>query len=58
MFLMARKRIENWIFWIVGNLIAIYLFYMKGYTITSIQYSVFLVLAIIGWYEWRKNKLS
>lgn len=57
MFLMARKRIENWIFWIVGNTIAINLFYMKGYTITSIQYSVFLVLAIIGWYEWRKSKL-
>jgi hypothetical protein len=31
---------------------------MKGYTITSIQYCVFLVLAIIGWFEWRKNKLS
>ena len=58
MFLMARKRVENWLFWILGNALAIYLFYIKGYTITSIQYCVFLILAIIGWFVWRKNKLS
>ncbi len=58
MFLMAHKRIENWLFWIVGNTLAIYLFYAKGYTITSIQYVVFLILAIIGWGKWRKSPLK
>jgi nicotinamide mononucleotide transporter len=55
MYLMAKKKIENWLFWIAGNALAIYLFYIKGYAITSIQYSVFLVLAIIGWKQWRKK---
>lgn len=58
MFLMAHKRIENWLFWIAGNTLAIYLFYAKGYTITSIQYVVFLILAIIGWGKWRKSPLK
>ena len=58
MFLMAKKRLENWLFWILGNALATYLFYIKEYTITSIQYCVFLMLAIIGWFVWRKNKLS
>jgi nicotinamide mononucleotide transporter len=55
MFLMAKKRIENWFFWILGNALAIYLFHIKGYAVTSIQYSVFFVLAIIGWKQWRKK---
>jgi nicotinamide mononucleotide transporter len=55
MFLMAKKRIENWFFWILGNALAICLFYIKGYAITSIQYSVFFVLALIGWKQWRKK---
>ena len=55
MFLMAKKRIENWFFWILGNALAICLFYIKGYAITSIQYSVFFVLALIGCKQWRKK---
>ncbi|MCE2961926.1 MAG: nicotinamide riboside transporter PnuC [Chitinophagales bacterium] len=58
MYLMAHKRIENWIFWIIGNTLAIYLFIYKGYAITAFQFFVFLILAGRGWFEWRKNKLS
>ena len=58
MYLMAHKRIENWIFWIIGNTLAIYLFIYKGYAITAFQFFVFLVLAGRGWFVWRKNKLS
>jgi nicotinamide mononucleotide transporter len=55
MYLMAQKNIENWIFWMIGNCIAIPLFIIKGYGITSIQYLVFLVMAVIGYREWRKE---
>lgn len=57
MFLMARMKIENWIFWIIGNIIAIPLFLIKGYGITSLQYALFLVLAILGYREWRKKTM-
>jgi nicotinamide mononucleotide transporter len=59
MWLMAWKKIENWIFWIIGDLISIPLYAYKGLVLTSIQFTVFLILAISGYLEWRsKLKLS
>lgn len=51
--LMAIKKLENWQFWIVGNIISIPIYASQGLYFTSIQYSVFLVLAILGWKEWK-----
>lgn len=58
MYLMAHKRIENWIFWMFGNCLAIYLFIFKGYAITALQFFVFFLLAIKGWVFWRRNKMN
>ena len=55
MWLMAIKKIENWIFWIIGDLLVIPLFASKGLVFTSVQYIVFLVLAIMGYVEWRRR---
>ena len=48
MYLMARRKVESWIFWIIGDLITIPLYFYKGLTISSIQYLIFLILAILG----------
>ena len=53
MLLMALKKIENWILWIAGDILVIPLFAYKGLVFTSVQYIVFLVLAIMGFLEWR-----
>ena len=60
MWLMAKRKIENWIFWIVGDLLSIPLYLAKGYTFTSLQYIVFTIIAVYGYLEWRKilNKNS
>lgn len=55
MWLMARKKLENWIFWIVGDSIAIPMYLSRGYGITAFQYLVFLILAVIGYIAWRKD---
>jgi nicotinamide mononucleotide transporter len=55
MWLMALKKIENWIFWIIGDLISIPLYFHKGLMLTSFQFTVFLVIAILGYLEWRKK---
>lgn len=55
MWLMAIKKIENWIFWILGDLLVIPMFAIKGLAFTSIQYIVFLVLAVMGYIEWRRR---
>ena len=55
--LMAFKKLENWYFWIVGNIVSIPIFASQGLYFTSFQYTVFLVLAILGIKEWR-NKVK
>jgi nicotinamide mononucleotide transporter len=55
MWLMARKKIENWIFWIIGDIISVPLYFFKGYTLTSIQYFIFLIIAYYGYKEWKKS---
>lgn len=58
MWFMAKRRIENWIFWIIGDLICIPMMIYKGLGITSVQYIVFSAMAIIGYIEWKNNHLS
>ena len=54
MWLMARKKIEHWFFWIIGNLISIPLYMGKGLGLTSLQYLIFTVIAIFGYIQWKK----
>jgi nicotinamide mononucleotide transporter len=55
MWLMTRKKVESWIWWIITNLASIPLYYVKGYTFTSVYYSILLLMAISGFIEWRKK---
>ena len=54
MWLMAKRKIENWIFWIIGDIISIPLYFAKGFTFTSLQYLIFTIVAIYGYSEWKK----
>ena len=53
MWLMARRKIENWIFWIVGDIISVPLYFYKGLTFTSLQYLIFTIIAIYGFLAWK-----
>lgn len=55
MWLMARQKIENWLFWIVGDLICIPMFIYKGLVITSIQFLIFTVLAMKAYFDWKAS---
>ncbi len=54
MWLMARKKVENWLFWIATDVVSVPLYLYKGLVFTSLQYFVFLILAVLGYIEWRK----
>ena len=54
MALMARRKIEHWVFWIVGDIISIPLYFYKGLTLTSLQYVIFTLIAIFGYRSWKK----
>ncbi|PWN66251.1 nicotinamide riboside transporter PnuC [Chryseobacterium oncorhynchi] len=55
MWFMAKQRIENWIFWIIGDFICIPMMIFKGLGITSVQYLVFTIMAILGYLSWKKS---
>lgn len=55
MWLMAKRKIENWIYWIIGDIISVPLYFYKGFTFTSLQYLGFTIIAIFGYLAWRKH---
>lgn len=55
MWMMANKKIEHWLLWIGGNIISIPLYFIKGLGFSGIQFTIFLVLAILGYIEWKNN---
>jgi len=52
--LMAQKILQNWLYWIVIDSAAIVLYAQTGYYATIIMFSVYLILAIIGFIRWNK----
>lgn len=54
MWYMAKKKIENWTLWIVGNTFAVYIFFDRQLYIIAIQYIIFTILAISAYIEWKK----
>lgn len=55
MWLMAKRKVENWIYWIVGDLISVPLYFYKGLTLTSFQYIIFTIIAYKGYLAWKGN---
>ncbi len=58
MWLMTKKKVESWYWWIATNIASIPLYFVKQYVFTSVYYLVLLVMAVMGLIEWsRKYKL-
>jgi nicotinamide mononucleotide transporter len=54
-FLQARKRMENWVGWLIVNVLGIHIYWVKESPIYSVQYAFFLVLGLYGWWQWSKS---
>jgi nicotinamide mononucleotide transporter len=55
MWLMARKKVESWYWWIFTNIAAIPLYFVKGLVFTSVYYFILFIMAIWGLIEWRRR---
>ncbi|WP_299434090.1 nicotinamide riboside transporter PnuC [uncultured Maribacter sp.] len=55
MWLMAKKKLANWIFWIIGDVISVPLYLYKGLVFTAIQYLLFTIIAVYGYKAWKKS---
>jgi len=54
MWLMAKRKIENWIVWVIADIISVPLYFYKGLTFSSIQFLLFTIIAILGYLEWKR----
>lgn len=55
MWLMTRKKVESWYWWIATNIASIPLYFVKGLVFTSVYYFVLLIMAVWGLLEWIKR---
>ena len=55
MYFMAKRNLENWIFWIVADIVCVPMMLYKGPGFTALQYLIFTAMAIVGYFEWKKN---
>ena len=58
MWLMTKKKVESWYWWIATNISSVPLYFVKGLVFTSVYYVVLLVMAIFGLVEWGKRKIQ
>ncbi|WP_185866238.1 nicotinamide riboside transporter PnuC [Blattabacterium cuenoti] len=58
MYQMSMKKVENWIFWMVGNVISVPLYFLKGFVLTGILFIILVLLAIAGFFIWKKKALN
>ena len=56
--LLGRQYTENWLVWLVVNVVSVALFAFKGLWLTVLLYGVFVVLSVVGWRAWRRLAAS
>jgi nicotinamide mononucleotide transporter len=56
--LMTRKVMENWLYWIVFDLLAAGLYVSQGFYATTVLFLIYVVLAVRGYFEWRADAAS
>lgn len=53
--MVAKKKLENWLLWIVVNIAYIAIYVYKDLMLYAILFFVYLILAVAGFYAWRKE---
>lgn len=54
-YMVAKKVLENWLYWIVIDAAAVYLFIDRGLYLTTLLMAIYVVLAVVGYISWKKR---
>lgn len=54
-FLLAHKKIETWFYWLCVDIICVFLFYRRGIYFLAFEYLIFLLIVVVGLYNWKKQ---
>ena len=55
MWLMVKKKVESWYWWILTNIASIPLYFVKHYVFSSVYYFILLIMAVFGLLQWMKK---
>jgi nicotinamide mononucleotide transporter len=56
-FMVTKKILENWIYWIVIDSLAVYIYLNRGLQLTAVLYFIYVIIAVVGFINWRKEYL-
>ena len=54
-FMVTRKILENWIYWIVIDAVSIYLYYSRDLHLTAALFATYTIIAVFGYLSWKKE---
>jgi nicotinamide mononucleotide transporter len=54
-YMVARKILENWLYWFVIDGVSLYLYVLRGLDLYALLFALYLVLIVIGWYRWQRD---
>jgi nicotinamide mononucleotide transporter len=56
--LVARARLESWVYWIIIDGVLVYLYFMQGLPVIALQFAAFTGLALAGFIAWRRRLIA
>ena len=54
-YMVAKKELHNWLYWIVIDSVSIYLYLEKGFALTAVLFGAYLLIALFGWFKWLQH---
>jgi nicotinamide mononucleotide transporter len=54
-YMLTKKVLENWIYWIVIDIISIYIYIEKGFNVTVILFGIYTIIAFFAFVQWKKE---
>lgn len=57
-YMLTKKVLENWLYWVVIDAVSIYIYINKGFYLTAVLFLIYTILAIVAYFQWKKEYLS
>ena len=54
-YMLTKKVLENWIYWVVIDAVSIYIYIQKGFYLTAVLFAVYTVLAVVAYVKWKNE---
>jgi nicotinamide mononucleotide transporter len=54
-YLVTRKYLQNWLYWIVIDAVSVPLYIERGLSLTALLFVIYIVIAVVGYFQWRRH---